>query len=95
MCDRLSAIQFIQSHFVDEYDPTIEDSYRKQCTVDDEVVLLDVLDTAGQEEYGSVRCSPFPTLPPSPLFSFSLRHAKDDDTRTWTVVKVSRIWTCS
>eukprot|EP00736_Rhodelphis_marinus_P006708 Rmarinus@m.3333 len=26
-------IQFIQSHFVDEYDPTIEDSYRKMITV--------------------------------------------------------------
>ena len=23
-------IQLIQNHFVDEYDPTIEDSYRKQ-----------------------------------------------------------------
>lgn len=95
-------IQFIQSHFVDEYDPTIEgeatlcrglqgaskiqllgdtdagslfvlvlaprgcffscasplsspcdplDSYRKQCVIDEEVALLDVLDTAGQEEY--------------------------------------------
>lgn len=61
-------IQFIQSHFVDEYDPTIEgsfvllierspftycviDSYRKQCVIDDETALLDVLDTAGQEEY--------------------------------------------
>jgi len=48
-------IQFIQSHFVNEYDPTIEDSYRKQCMVDDEVALLDVLDTAGQEEYGAMR----------------------------------------
>ncbi|GJJ78346.1 GTPase KRas [Entomortierella parvispora] len=48
-------IQFIQSHFVDEYDPTIEDSYRKQCTIDDEVALLDVLDTAGQEEYSAMR----------------------------------------
>eukprot|EP00732_Lithocolla_globosa_P005648 Lithocolla_globosa_v1_NODE_5978_length_1154_cov_2016.246588.p1 type:complete len:235 gc:universal NODE_5978_length_1154_cov_2016.246588:1140-436(-) len=48
-------IQFIQSHFVDEYDPTIEDSYRKQCVVDDEVALLDVLDTAGQEEYSAMR----------------------------------------
>ncbi|KAL1405548.1 RAS1 protein [Vanrija albida] len=48
-------IQFIQSHFVDEYDPTIEDSYRKQCIIDDEVALLDVLDTAGQEEYGAMR----------------------------------------
>ncbi|KZT06042.1 ras protein [Laetiporus sulphureus 93-53] len=48
-------IQFIQSHFVTEYDPTIEDSYRKQCVIDDEVALLDVLDTAGQEEYGPMR----------------------------------------
>ncbi|GAM19920.1 hypothetical protein SAMD00019534_030950 [Acytostelium subglobosum LB1] len=26
-------IQFIQGHFIDEYDPTIEDSYRKQCYI--------------------------------------------------------------
>ena len=31
-----------------------EDSYRKQCVIDEEVALLDVLDTAGQEEYGYV-----------------------------------------
>ena len=31
------------------------DSYRKQCTIDDEVALLDVLDTAGQEEYSAMR----------------------------------------
>jgi len=48
-------IQLIQSHFVDEYDPTIEDSYRKQCTIDGEQTLLDVLDTAGQEEYSAMR----------------------------------------
>ncbi|ORX77682.1 ras-domain-containing protein [Basidiobolus meristosporus CBS 931.73] len=48
-------IQFIQSHFVDEYDPTIEDSYRKQCVIDDEISMLDVLDTAGQEEYNAMR----------------------------------------
>lgn len=67
-------IQYIQSQFVDEYDPTIEgnfhlfmlyanapqfeqlsaDSYRKQTLIDEEVALLDVLDTAGQEEYGFV-----------------------------------------
>ncbi|KAL8701619.1 MAG: hypothetical protein Q9201_004804 [Fulgogasparrea decipioides] len=48
-------IQLIQAHFVDEYDPTIEDSYRKQCVIDEEVALLDVLDTAGQEEYSAMR----------------------------------------
>ena len=34
-------IQFIQSHFVQDYDPTIEDSYRKQCVIDDRVAHLD------------------------------------------------------
>ncbi|CCC14469.1 hypothetical protein SMAC4_09275 [Sordaria macrospora] len=48
-------IQLIQGHFLDEYDPTIEDSYRKQCTIDNEVALLDILDTAGQEEYSAMR----------------------------------------
>lgn len=48
-------IQLIQSHFVDEYDPTIEDSYRKPCVVDGEQVMLDILDTAGQEEYSAMR----------------------------------------
>ncbi|KAJ3143803.1 Ras GTPase, partial [Irineochytrium annulatum] len=48
-------IQFIQSQFVDEYDPTIEDSYRKQCVIEGESVVLDVLDTAGQEEYSAMR----------------------------------------
>ena len=36
---------------MDEYDPTIEDSYRKQVVIDGETCLLDILDTAGQEEY--------------------------------------------
>jgi len=40
-----------------------KDSYRKQCVIDDEVALLDVLDTAGQEEYGYVMFS----LPASPV----------------------------
>ncbi len=28
-----TTIQFIQNHFIDEYDPTIEDSYRKQMRI--------------------------------------------------------------
>jgi len=48
-------IQLIQNHFIDEYDPTIEDSYRKQVTIDEETCLLDILDTAGQEEYSAMR----------------------------------------
>ena len=41
-------IQFVQNLFIDDYDPTIEDMYRKQIFVDGETCLLDVLDTAGQ-----------------------------------------------
>ncbi|SCU86197.1 LAMI_0D00848g1_1 [Lachancea mirantina] len=48
-------IQLIQSHFVDDYDPTIEDSYRKQVVIDNKVSILDILDTAGQEEYSAMR----------------------------------------
>jgi len=48
-------IQLIQNHFVDEYDPTIEDSYRKQVVIDGQTCLLDILDTAGQEEYTAMR----------------------------------------
>ncbi|XP_055342758.1 ras-like protein 2 [Paramacrobiotus metropolitanus] len=48
-------IQFIQSYFVDSYDPTIEDFYSKQCVIDDVVAKLEVLDTAGQEEFSAMR----------------------------------------
>ncbi|KAJ8347307.1 hypothetical protein SKAU_G00287080 [Synaphobranchus kaupii] len=48
-------IQFIQSYFVSDYDPTIEDSYTKTCSVDGKETRLDILDTAGQEEFGAMR----------------------------------------
>eukprot|EP01111_Echinosteliopsis_oligospora_P018283 TRINITY_DN8282_c0_g3_i2.p1 TRINITY_DN8282_c0_g3~~TRINITY_DN8282_c0_g3_i2.p1 ORF type:complete len:191 (-),score=46.42 TRINITY_DN8282_c0_g3_i2:77-649(-) len=48
-------IQFVLNHFIIEYDPTIEDSYRKQCQVDGSTCLIDILDTAGQEEYSAMR----------------------------------------
>uniref|UniRef100_A0A8D3EBY7 RAS related n=1 Tax=Scophthalmus maximus TaxID=52904 RepID=A0A8D3EBY7_SCOMX len=44
-----------QSYFVSDYDPTIEDSYTKICTVDGKETRLDILDTAGQEEFGAMR----------------------------------------
>lgn len=43
------------NHFVETYDPTIEDSYRKQVVIDDQSCMLEVLDTAGQEEYRALR----------------------------------------
>ena len=40
---------------METYDPTIEDSYRKQVQIDGQSCMLEVLDTAGQEEYVSLR----------------------------------------
>lgn len=48
-------IQFVQRYFVNDYDPTIEDSYTKLCFVDDDKCKLEVLDTAGQEEFSTMR----------------------------------------
>ncbi|ELR16995.1 Ras family protein [Acanthamoeba castellanii str. Neff] len=48
-------IQLINHHFMDDYDPTIEDSYRKQVEIDQETCLLDILDTAGQDEFSAMR----------------------------------------
>eukprot|EP01089_Gocevia_fonbrunei_P003447 TRINITY_DN1341_c0_g1_i1.p1 TRINITY_DN1341_c0_g1~~TRINITY_DN1341_c0_g1_i1.p1 ORF type:complete len:184 (-),score=38.87 TRINITY_DN1341_c0_g1_i1:36-587(-) len=48
-------IKFLFNKFEEEYDPTIEDSYRKQITIDEHNVLLDILDTAGQEEFDAMR----------------------------------------
>ena len=43
-------IQLIQNHFVDEYDPTTEDSCRKQVVIDREMCLLDILDMENSEK---------------------------------------------
>mmetsp|Transcript_52840 Transcript_52840/g.67754 ORF Transcript_52840/g.67754 Transcript_52840/m.67754 type:complete len:185 (-) Transcript_52840:251-805(-) len=43
---RLTTEQFVSSH-----DPTIEDQYHFPTVVDGEDASLDILDTAGQEEY--------------------------------------------
>ncbi|KZZ87867.1 Ras small monomeric GTPase RasB [Ascosphaera apis ARSEF 7405] len=47
--------QLCLNHFVETYDPTIEDSYRKQVVIDGQSCMLEVLDTAGQEEYIALR----------------------------------------
>jgi len=49
------SVQYISAHFVEVYDPTIEDSYRKQISVDEQVALVHIRDTAGQEQYSCLR----------------------------------------
>ena len=41
-------IRFLKDEFSNEYDPTIEENYRKIITVDEKVVVINIVDTAGQ-----------------------------------------------
>ena len=48
-------VRYVTGDFLDEYDPTIEDYYRKLVEVDGEPAYMDILDTAGQEEFSSMQ----------------------------------------
>ncbi|KAI4177328.1 MAG: hypothetical protein LQ348_005824 [Seirophora lacunosa] len=47
--------QFVQNVWIESYDPTIEDSYRKQIEVDGKQCILEILDTAGTEQFTAMR----------------------------------------
>ncbi|KAG9244971.1 ras small monomeric GTPase [Calycina marina] len=47
--------QFVQNIWIESYDPTIEDSYRKQIEVDGRQCMLEILDTAGTEQFTAMR----------------------------------------
>lgn len=40
---------------MEDYEPTKADSYRKKVVLDAEEVQIDILDTAGQEDYAAIR----------------------------------------
>ncbi|TPX51437.1 hypothetical protein SeMB42_g01924 [Synchytrium endobioticum] len=48
-------LQYMYGDFIEEYDPTKADSYRKKVCLDNEECFIDILDTAGQEEYAAIR----------------------------------------
>lgn len=48
-------VQFVQGVYIDSYDPTIEDSYRKQIEVDGRACDLEILDTAGVAQFTAMR----------------------------------------
>jgi len=61
-----TTIQFVANHFVEYYDPTIEDSYRKQVVIGSDstggnhterIIPVEVLDTAGQDDFSPLRDS--------------------------------------
>lgn len=48
-------VQFVSGTFMEKYDPTIEDFYRKEIEVDGSPQVLEILDTAGTEQFSSMR----------------------------------------
>ena len=96
--------RLILNQFLEEYDPTIQDSYRKQIGINGESVLLDVLDTAGGEEFTSMtdqwireRKIFFLCFAINSRRSWEdvvnyrkrLLRSKDDDDKDWSMVLVS------
>jgi len=47
-------LRMVSNDFRKEYDPTIEDSYACSVMVDGKAEMLDILDTAGQEQFSSL-----------------------------------------
>lgn len=54
-------LQFMYDEFVEDYEPTKADSYRKKVMLDNQEVQLDILDTASQEDYAAIRDNYFRT----------------------------------
>lgn len=48
-------LQFMYDEFVEDYEPTKADSYRKKIMLDGKEAQIDILDTAGQEDYAAIR----------------------------------------
>lgn len=48
-------VQMVSGHFLSSYDPTIEDSYRTTININNQDIIINILDTAGQEEFYALR----------------------------------------
>ncbi|CAH8576977.1 unnamed protein product [Schistosoma guineensis] len=48
-------LQFVYSEFLQDYEPTKANSYRRKMTLDGVPLQFDILDTAGQEDYRGIR----------------------------------------
>lgn len=48
-------LQFMYDEFVEDYEPTKADSYRKKVMLGGQEIQVDILDTAGQEDYAAIR----------------------------------------
>ena len=48
-------IRFLKDEFSNDYDPTIEENYRKRVVADGSPCIVNIVDTAGQHEYTALR----------------------------------------
>jgi len=48
-------IRFVADRFVEEYEPTLEDSFRQQVEIDGRTSILNIYDTAGIDEFPIVK----------------------------------------
>eukprot|EP01126_Amoeba_proteus_P063260 TRINITY_DN8700_c0_g1_i2.p1 TRINITY_DN8700_c0_g1~~TRINITY_DN8700_c0_g1_i2.p1 ORF type:complete len:214 (+),score=37.78 TRINITY_DN8700_c0_g1_i2:44-685(+) len=49
------SVQFTRRVFLKKYDPTIEETYNKQVDVDGNAIMLEIMDTAGTEQFTAMR----------------------------------------
>lgn len=47
-------MQFVRGSFIENYDPTVEDLYIKQITHENKTYVLEILDTAGFEQFATM-----------------------------------------
>mmetsp|Transcript_24784 Transcript_24784/g.27578 ORF Transcript_24784/g.27578 Transcript_24784/m.27578 type:complete len:195 (+) Transcript_24784:92-676(+) len=48
-------ICFTDNKFIEEYDPTIEETYRKVCDIDGDPFMLEISDTCGADNFAPMR----------------------------------------
>ena len=48
-------LQFVKNVFVQTYDPTIEETYQKLLDIDGQQCLVEILDTAGTEQFMALK----------------------------------------
>uniref|UniRef100_A0A671NCR6 GTP-binding protein Rheb-like n=1 Tax=Sinocyclocheilus anshuiensis TaxID=1608454 RepID=A0A671NCR6_9TELE len=75
-------IQFVEGQFVDSYDPTIENTFTKMITVNGQEYHLQLVDTAGQDEY-----SIFPQTYSIDINGYILVYSVTSNKRIWFMNK--------
>merc|ERR1712137_363400 len=50
-----ATIRFVRNEFIAKYDPTVEDTYRKTVDLNGSVSTVELVDTAGTEQFGGMR----------------------------------------